>query len=334
MTTPFFGPPGNLDELDGPALVGWSELITMHMEGFSKNHRRFFNPAADTAPAQPQVVSVVWAASPARLTHEHTDLERWEKADESRDEQDEYCEWRVQRDGDGKLTAIEFSTETPDYWAHLAEVDASRLVELYRELVDPEVLEDDLFVPDSRMGRRYNPNNRWNDASSAGIAHLRQRNNNLHAAIALVAQATVQWTKGGRRVSDRRELVACGGLGDGLRNSDPQIADIINDAVSAGSAVSLANPLGLYMEPPQTHGFQTPDGTDPATFWTPVRGTSGHVVRARFAVPNGLGYVLGDLTANGMPLQFGAQVADQLLVRADALTVQSDADLETSVCGS
>ncbi len=332
MTTPFFGPPGQLDELDADALTDWSNLMSMHLDGFSKTHSRFFNPAAGDAPAKHQRHSVVWAASPARLAHDHTDPQRWAKADQSRDEQDEYCEWRVTRDDDGKLTAVEFSTETPDYWAHIAEVNTPLLLDLYHEFVDPQVLEDDLFVPDAMFGRRYAPNNKWNDATSEGIAHLRQTNNNLRAAIDLVAQATVQRTKDGRRVNDRRELVSCGGLGDGRRNSDPQIAHVINDAVFAGSAVSLANPLGLYMEPLQTQSFATPDGADPAMFWTPLRGASGHVVRARFAVPGGLGYVLGDLRVDGRPLQFGTQVADKLPIRVDALLAPSTKEMQVVPC--
>ena len=34
--------------------------------------------------------------------------------------QDEYCEWSVARNADGKITKVMFTTEGPEYWTYLA----------------------------------------------------------------------------------------------------------------------------------------------------------------------------------------------------------------------
>lgn len=310
-----FNPPGMLDELSGEAQDAWSTMLAEHTTQFAFVQPRYFDPT-DAAVTVATPVSIIWSASPARLRLKFNDPDRWQAADLTRDEQDEYCEWRVERDPDGRLTAVTFSTEVPEYWAHVAEHDQALLLDLYHRLVSPEVVLEDLLNSD----HSYREDNRWNNATSDGIAHLRQGSNTLLAALNLAADSTVQRVDaGGKRVEERRSLIMCGRLGEPDRNSDPQIADIINDAVNAGSAVSLANPLGLYLDGIQAAGLHTPDGTDPATFWTVQRGEPGHAVRARFEVPAGHGYVLGDITLDGRPVEFGTQLADKVRVRIDAL---------------
>ena len=64
--------------------------------------------------------------------------------------QDEYCEWGVERDGDGVITRVTFTTEVPEYFEHLAERDDDRLLATYHELVGPQVKLEELVV-----GGRY-----------------------------------------------------------------------------------------------------------------------------------------------------------------------------------
>ena len=325
-----FDPPGFLTELSDEARDAWSTTMADHTAQFAFSFSRYFDPTTPDASTDAVPASIVWSASPARLLQDLTDRQRWETADSTRDQQDEYCEWRTTRDGEGRLMSVVLSTEVPEYWDHIAENDRELLVALYREHVDPRVVDDDLFTAEGI----YSRNNKWNNATSRGIAHLRQQSNTLLAALNLAAEATVQRIgNDGRRVEDRRELVACGRLGEPLRNSDPQIADIINDKIAAGTAVTLASPLGLYLDRLQSAAIRTPDGTDPAGFWTPIRGAEDHVVRARFEVPNELDYVLGDLTVDGRPLEFGTQIADKVRVRIDALFAHSTAPVTTQPCG-
>ncbi|RHW28494.1 hypothetical protein D0Z08_01055 [Nocardioides immobilis] len=289
---------------------------------FASRFPHYFDPT-DGSVATSTPASVVWSAFPARLMPLGMST-RWRIADSSRDEQDEYCEWHVERDSSERITAVVFTTEMPEYWAHLAETDAASLVSLYQDLVSADVTERDLI-----QGDQYLRDNPWNGSDSPGITHLRQGSNTLLAAIKLVADSTIQRFRDGHRVEDRRELVECGQLGDPRRNSDPQIADIINDTVHLGRAVSLAHPFGIYLDGIHSAGIEAPDGADTASFWTVERGEPGHAVRARFAVPPNT-----NLTVDGRPLMFGSQIADRVRIRVDVLTRPSSAAQLQRECGA
>lgn len=325
--THVFECPGRLQELPQSARDGWSTFLAGHTEEFASRFPHYVDPATTTSDDQ-STHSIVWSAFPARLAG-LPEQQRWAMADQSRDQQDEYCEWVVARDDDGGLRSVTFCSEVPEYWSHVAETDPPLLLDLYRELVSPTVSIDDLIDLDGVYQRR----NESNGPASPGIVHLCQPTNNLLAAIQLAADSTIQRHRAdGSRVTDRQELVACGRLGDPRRNSDPQIADIVNDAVHAGLAVTLADPLGLYLDGLQSAGLRAPDGADAADFWTVERGQPGHVVRARFEVPSDRGYTLADLTVGGRPLAFGAQVAEKVRVRLDAVLVPSGIAPESRPC--
>jgi hypothetical protein len=130
---------------------------------------------------------------------------------------DEYCEWRVTHNPDGKIRRVTFTSEPPEYWQALhgdtlpniqgvstypTVGDHSLLVELYREYVSPEVQYEDLICAEDLVDYSnpaapavvyakgtYNPYNRWN--TTDGIMHLTQPANSLGAEIKLGADATV-----------------------------------------------------------------------------------------------------------------------------------------------
>jgi hypothetical protein len=312
---PRFEPPGRLDDLPSKALSAWTEKVNEIFEKFTRRFPQFYNPTVDATPPGLTPAVMAWPAFPARVIRELGDgPARWEHADESRDEQDEYCEWSVERGRDHKITRITFTTETPEYWEHVAQHAPDRLLELYRTHVNESVEERDLFR-DGIYVRR----NKWNRSTSGGLAHLVQASNNLEAAVQLTAEATVLRERSdGTPVSDRQELVACGGLGDPFRNSDPQIAEIVNDAAALGTEVTLLNPVGLYLDGLLSAGMETPDDTDPAKFWHVERGADGFAVRARFEVTD-RDYVVGDIEINGRPIAHGAQVADKVRIRTAAI---------------
>src|SRR5687767_3935105 len=226
--------------------------------------------------------AISWIAFPATLLEGATSQEqRWAAADASRTVQDEYCEWAVERDDDDVLTRITFTTEVPEYFAHLAARDEQQLLATYRELVGPHVELDDLLD-----GGRYRPDNVHNDSTQGRPAHLMQETNTLGAAVVLAAQATVlRHDTTGEPVTSAMALVRCGRLGEPRRNSDPQIAAAVNDAAATGAEISLQDPLGLYLDRLLIGGLERPDGGDPAEFWTIERGTAQHALRASYAVP-------------------------------------------------
>ncbi|MCZ2826536.1 MULTISPECIES: hypothetical protein [unclassified Modestobacter] len=311
-----FDTPARLPEPDDAGRDAWSARVAGLVAPLAARFTQFFDPTATDVSADAVAPPIVWNAFPATLLQSATSQEqRWRTADASRHRQDEYCEWSVERDGAGTVTRVTFTTEVPEYYEHLAAQDPDRLLALYRELVGPHVQPDELIV-----GGRYVRENVHNRSTEGRLVHLVQRNNTLGAAIVLAAEATVlRHDAAGEPVTTAQALVRCGGLGEPLRNSDPQIAAATNDAAATGAEVSLLDPMGLYLDGLLTAGMRTPDGEDPATFWTIERGDAEHALRAGYAVPPERGYAVGDITLDGRPIRFGAQLADRVGVRLTAL---------------
>jgi hypothetical protein len=306
-----------LKRFDTPARVSdahpaaWSALVAAIFADYvGQKFPQLYDPVAKDTPAGAQRPMIPWAAFPADLrVREPSQERRWPLADGDRELQDEYCEWSVVRSG-GKITKVTFTTEVPEYWEHLFHTAPAKLVALYRKHVDPLVELADLRGP----GGGYRRENKWNTSRPGRLAHMIQRNNTLGAAIDLVANATIQRVRNGKPVTSQQGLVRCAELGNPLRNSDPQIAAAVNEAVRSGGEITLADPIGLYLRRPMTAGMVTPDGADAAKFWTVERGDARHTLRARFEVPPKLGYAVGDIEIGGRKIEFGGQVAERVQV--------------------
>lgn len=310
-----FSTPGGLPEPSDADSAAWSERVEQMLRPYAAKFPRFYDPIATDTPADAHTAPVVWSAFPADLRNQATSEEaRWQLADSGREHQDEYCEWAVERNGAGQITRVTFTSEVPEYWDDVAERDPNRLLSLYHDLVSPDVALADLLADG-----HYVRDNRWNRSTDGRPAHLVQQNNTLGAAIDLAANATVLRERDGKPVTDQQVLVDCGALGNPFRNSDPQIAAAVNNAVATGADITLADPLGLYLHGILTAGMTTPDAADPASFWVIERGDPAHALRARFEVPAGHGYTVSDITAGGRPIQFGAQLADRVQVRLSAV---------------
>lgn len=52
-------------------------------------------------------------------------------------QQDEYCEWYVDRDDMQGITRISFTAEGPEYWRRMAALDFDGVVDLYQKHVNP-----------------------------------------------------------------------------------------------------------------------------------------------------------------------------------------------------
>lgn len=251
--------------------------------------------------------------------------------------QDEYCEWRVTRDERGRITRVTFTSEPPEYWQALHgdaldtdgdgvpdlqfTGDRDRLVELYRTLVDDRVRYEDLVCPADlysgggllyRKGD-YNPYNRWN--TTDGIVHLTHPSNTLQAEIFLGGDATVLRKRGGRRTADSDTLIACAGYGGANRCSDPTIGGSVNHLAALGFGITLANPVGLYMDHLDMTGWTVgEEPIDPAWFRL-ERGQPGLIERAVFAPPEGEARTVGDVRIGGVPIRHGGQLAECMTVK-------------------
>ena len=312
---PRFDTPARLPEPTNADSEAWSARVKNIVASLATDHSQFFNPTATNVGPDVQAPVVAWTAFPATLLEEAiSEEQRWAVADASRSVQDEYCEWSVERDNDDVVTRVAFTTEVPEYFEHLAR-DPDRLLGVYHELVGPHVQLEQLII--DGVYRRENVHNR---STNGRLAHLVQGSNTLEAALILAAQATVlREDADGQPVTSAMALVRCGRLGEPRRNSDPQIAAAVNDAAATGAEISLQNPIGLYIDRLLIGGMETPDGEDPAAFWTVERGDTQHTVRASYSVASERGYRVGDITADGRPIRFGAQLADRVSVRLTAL---------------
>ena len=233
--------------------------------------------------------------------------------------QDEYCEWRVERDGAGKITKITFTTELYEGLQALAEVGEDALIKGIKEIIpgaDPTT--EEMFglgfdpshaSPDARgeqyvLHRRMNP---WLNGSK-GILGLGHRNNTGGALFTLVGDCAVN--------QHINPTLVCG-ISNCVpgRNSDPSVCSAVQHLSQADRAISLTDPAGIRIK--ELQGIWKINGTqidinspaDNQGSWTVTR--NGR--RAVLDTSNGL--TMGDAE-----IVSGAQVAHALFVEATVIS--------------
>lgn len=270
--------------------------------------------------------------------------------------QDEYCEWIATRNDAGQITKIDFTCENPEYWFTLWRISPETVLSLYRELVDPSVQLEDLYlredngnpVVDRATGLpAYDPTNKWNNQPSAGAktgaVHLISPPNTLGAEIYLAAAATLlRDDPPGTPVTDPAKLIECSSYGTANRNSDPHIGATVNNVIlGGGTKVTLQNPVGLYIQMPDFSTYELPDdpklpaNAQPSDCWQIIRGQESiqgfegnFILHARFALPQawidaGVSFTVSDITIEGNPIQFGAQLAQTFQIALRGLVLSS-----------
>lgn len=259
----------------------------------------------------------------------------------ARDRQDEYLEWAVRRDLNGKLIKVIFVAEGYDYYSELFKHDEAKVVDLYQEFTGiKSITADQLRAPRGIIrrledGRAYqvaeeggfNPRNRFN--LDPGIVHLSHRANSLGAEINLAGVSGILRSMADGTVlsgADPEELLCCCQGGSPNRNSDPLISAQAYAQVKNGYRYTLANPVGLYIAGADHDRVQTKDG-EPLTneWWTEIRGDGfrkpqditnkdSRVLRLELAPPPGSNLTLEDLEVDGVPVRFAGQLANLILV--------------------
>jgi hypothetical protein len=319
-------PPGHLRELSEEGVRAWTQYVADEINTAIRGPRdqanrpdptdspraQFFNPLKTDIGEDAVEKSIFWTAFPkTQRVINPTDRARWEAADRSRDNQDEYCEWGVEKN-EGKIVRVTFTSEVPDYWDKLAEDNRERVLDLYRDFLPDERITPEEIFP----GGPYARENTWNSLSRTDLppVHLIETTNNLHAAIELAAAATIPRVIGGVPKVAEQELIECSKYGIGSRHSDPHIGAEINTLARQDADITLADPPGLYISDFSPAGWTTPDGADPKSFWEFTRGEEGRRLRAVYEVKN-KDYVVGDIRINGRPIEFGAQIADFVSVK-------------------
>jgi len=335
----------------------------------------FYNPLQTDTPSGALVFPITWNAFPARLSALFpSDSASWnEWADLGnmppmsfdicrnapipqtpytptgpRGWQDEYCEWSVTRDADGKILSVMFTCENPEYWLTLWRVDPNAVLENYRNLVSPGVQLYELYLIDSNGHPvvdpatglpAYNPLNAWNNGTQStseygGAMHLTSSPNTLGAEFDLAAAATIPRVDAqGNPIISALDLVCCAKYGRAGRHSDPTIGQNVNSVVNSsglqGVYATLTDPPGLYMQTPDFSGYVTPDGTDASHFWTVNRGQLkdpsnpndiDRILHATFAVPPSYGYTVSDIQIGGanQQIKYGSQIAATITMALSA----------------
>ncbi len=278
--------------------------------------------------------------------------------------QDEYSEWSVTKNSEGKITRVDFVCENPEYWYTLWNVDPNAVAKKYEETLNyglpstsPNLIHvkvEDLYLNDPVSGKpvidpftnkpSYNPLNKWNSGpvslrgktTSGGAMHLTSSPNTLQTEVGLAGAATVQRTVGN---VNSQTLICCSQYGQSFRNSDPFIGQSVNQVVGGPPAarVSLANPIGLYIQTPNFSNYELfddsklPAGAKVSDCWQVVRGhellidpvtnqpfNGNFILHAAFQIPAkwieaGVTKTVGDIkiTSGGVtsPIQWAGQIA-------------------------
>ena len=275
---------------------------------------------------------------------------------------DEYCEWAVTRNQEGKITKISFTCENPEYWYTLWKVSPEKVLALYQQLVSPSVSMDDLYLQNAEGSpvidpatncAAYNPLNKWNSgtvatAEGGGAVHLTSPPNTIGAEIMLAAQATLLRDLPADQYNMQR-MVCAGAYGRPYRNSDPHIGLQVNQLVkNLGVKITLTDPVGLYLQSPDFSSYQTPDGTDAAKFYSVIRGTTAaengmgydQILHAEFSVPESYGYTVSDILLGNevpgssqkpQPILYAGQIAETFHVCLAGTAITADSPKQTQL---
>lgn len=351
-----FDPPANINDMTLAQRQAWHETLNHWFNDnisfiggvTGTNRSQYYNPAIASTD-EPSISeadgTITWQGFPKVLENQFGagSQQALQKAEELRNgnsglyrPQDEYLEWRTERDASGLISRVTFTCEAPEYWEALSDGyprsydgprshpdagDHDQVLALYRLLVGPQVQAADLFPG----GGRYDPHNRWNTRD--GIVHLTERANTLGAEINLAAQATVlRKDDAGGPIVTEQELIECSGFGAAGRASDPHIGSVVNQLSARGFSLTLRNPVGLYIHRLDTLGWTKPGpgNTRVATgseFWKIVRGTESRILRAVYEVPSGTlrpdgaQMTVSDIQIGGVAIRFGGQIAKKIAMK-------------------
>lgn len=345
MAAPLFRPPGDLTDFDGipHQREAWdATMTTFFLQAIQRAEQEVGAGKAqifDAVHALPQPslteATIIWNGFPKTLLDGNTHEQALQLAEQllsfrlggrtvQARPQDEYLEWHATRDTSGRITAVDFTCEGPEYWTALAhgypdsvqpgagappaKGDLDAVVELYRKFVSPSVQKQDLLHNGS-----YDPYNAWN--TQQGAMHLTHPSNSLQAEVFLAGDASVLREKNGQLIEDDDELIRCAQYGVPTRSSDPTIGGSVNGLARTGALVSLAEPVGLYIDSLDTTGWTRPDGSPVGDYWTILRGSPTAVVRARYEVPASEGFAVGDIQIGGEPIALPGQVAEAISMK-------------------
>lgn len=341
-----FSPPSGQDDFGSPDLLGkYSDhvssdfnmsiaainaVLTKHMAGTPQ----FYNPVTHGIEAPDTLQTISWNGFPRRFSGQNagaaTDYAAAEPDQLSTDgkirfrQEDEYLEWFVHRDPQGRIVRVDFTCEAWDYFNFLATANPGAVVELYRKYVAPDLSPEQVKAIIFKGGD-YDP---WNDLNlTRGAMHLTHPANALGAEIKLAADGTLRRNSGGHgEPTSAAALIECAKFGDGARNSDPKIGYEVNQLARAGYMVTLTDPVGLYMVGFSDAGWKFADGTPATGFMKVTRGRQGKAIRAVYELPDALkaaGKTISDINIGKTAIAFGGHIAEHITMGIEGAACKS-----------
>ena len=197
---------------------------------------------------------VPWISFPRTANAPDTDIDenRFSGGPGDAGFQDEYVEWRVERDAGGNVTKITFTTEFPEYYEALAGVSEEALLAGIEDVVSAaaptsEELFGPGFNPDAatktarqRQCIRHLPNKPWQNGQK-GLLCLQQRFNTLGALFNLVGECAILLPGSPTNACSNASSGACGPD----RNSDPKVCTAAQELRRVDRVVALEDPVGI-----------------------------------------------------------------------------------------
>jgi|GEM_PF-2347372 len=310
------------------ALETYRELVDAVYQFAATDQNAF--EMLDRIEASSPVEFIEWSAFPvtANVDDAVIDLDRLTF-------QDEYVEWRVERDTRGDVAQVTFTTEFSEYYEALAEIGEAALVagiqgaipdanpsteELFGAGFDPanasasaraESFRKQNVVPfNSSAPEVKNP---WNN-NEKGILCLAQRFNTLGALFNLAKECSVP----NASIPSTGQCAAVSPACASNRNSDPQICARSQDVARIPRVLSLQDPVGVVIRSLNgtwRAGDTLIDINDPATnrgMWSVSR--NGR--RASLKVQDGL-------TVDNDRIDTGTQISRLLTVGSQVISSAS-----------
>lgn len=359
-----FKEPGGLSDFGSDAQNAWSALVEKYVSDIVEETgtTQFVTP--DDPQIDPAIVTVDWRGFPLRINECLGSLDKtnrildWEFRGQPMGRlngaQEEYLEWRVVRNSDGRIVAMEFTSETQEYWRTLASYHPERTLEMIGQFAgesspasanevygrsdimsaSPEELGlsflnmmDARSIPGTTLEVVSSP---YNNGQKA-LTFMADYPNTLGAAVSLAGAAAVplaKHTAAGVAPLTGREAIQnnTGQAAQDCRDSDPTIVGAIIALANEQRKIALFERPGLYIGDVDHRGILLPDESEsiPREWFTFSRGREMTVngisiplwQRLRLAVPDGEGFLLDELVDadTGDKLLYGAVVARKITV--------------------
>lgn len=232
------------------SLAGYRGLVHAGYRRAALRPRSAFTlPEAFTESGKtPDSSTVSWLAFPRLQTVPDSvvDSDRFRR-------QEEYVEWRTERDAGGKLLTVTFTTEFSEYYEALAATSGEAIIDEFSRLAGSAVSTRDVFGagfdPDraTPSGRAIQllaeaPRNPWTNGEK-GIAFLMHGSNTLDALFGLLAECAVPNTR--LASSD-----VCGSVSNACvpgRSSDPAVCQAAQELARQKRGLTLADPVGIQI---------------------------------------------------------------------------------------